>query len=56
VIGPSLHGVPQRIDVGRAKDRFFLNVATAGCGAEVAASTSLVAKETLDPGVYAVRS
>ncbi len=47
-------GVPQWIDVGRANDRFFLNVATAGFGAEVAAGTPSVAKKVLGSVAYVV--
>ncbi len=47
-------GVPRLIDVGRANTRFFLNVATGGFGAEVAASTPAVAKKALGGIAYAV--
>ncbi len=44
----------QRIDVGRANDRFFINVATGGFGAEVAANTPETAKKVLGGLAYAV--
>lgn len=47
-------GVAQRIDVGRANDRFFINVATGGFGAEVAANTPAAAKKVLGGLAYAV--
>ena len=47
-------GVPRLIDVGRANDRFFINVATGGFGAEVAANTPAVAKKALGGIAYAV--
>ncbi|MGE5296800.1 MAG: lipid kinase YegS [Solirubrobacterales bacterium] len=47
-------GVARWIDVGRANDRFFINVATGGFGAEVAASTPHTAKKMLGGLAYAV--
>lgn len=47
-------GVPRQIDVGRANERFFINVATGGFGAEVAAATPPAAKKVLGGLAYAV--
>ena len=47
-------GVPRLIDVGCVNGRYFLNVATGGFGAEVAASTPAVAKKVLGGVAYAV--
>lgn len=49
-----LEGTTRLIDVGRVDDRFFLNVATAGFGAEVAAHTPQAAKKVLGGVAYAV--
>jgi len=47
-------GVTRLIDVGCANGRYFLNVATGGFGAEVAASTPALAKKVLGGVAYAV--
>lgn len=47
-------GEPQHIDVGRVNERFFINVATAGFGADVAAQTPAAAKKILGGAAYAV--
>jgi lipid kinase YegS len=46
--------VGRLVDVGCVNDRFFLNVATAGFGAEVAAHTPATAKKVLGGLAYAV--
>jgi lipid kinase YegS len=46
-------GEPRLIDVGRANERFFINVATGGFAAEVAAKTPEVAKKILGGAAYA---
>lgn len=45
-------GVP--IDVGKAHDRWFINAASSGFGAEVTATTSPELKRLLGPAAYAV--
>jgi len=47
-------GESRRIDVGRVNQRFFINVATGGFGAEVAARTPATAKKILGGAAYAV--
>lgn len=47
-------GAPRQVDVGRANNRYFLNVATGGFGAEVAAHTPATAKKMLGGVAYAV--
>jgi lipid kinase YegS len=45
-------GTPVRIDAGRANDRYFINVASGGFGAEVTASTSAALKSLLGGLAY----
>jgi lipid kinase YegS len=45
-------GVP--IDVGKANDRWFINAATSGFGAEITATTSPELKRLLGPAAYTV--
>ena len=40
-------GEPTRVDVGKANDRFFLNVASGGFGAEVTSKTPKDMKKVL---------
>jgi len=47
-------GTPREIDVGRVNDRFFVNVATGGFGADVTAKTPASAKKVLGGLAYAV--
>ncbi len=47
-------GTPVNVDVGRANDRFFLNVASGGFGAEVTASTPPEMKRLLGGGAYSL--
>ena len=49
-----MEGNASRIDVGKANDHWFLNVASVGFGAEVTASTSPELKRLLGPVAYAV--
>lgn len=42
------------IDVGRANDRWFINAANSGFGAEIAATTSPELKRLIGPAAYAV--
>ena len=45
---------PRKIDVGRADSRFFLNVTSAGFGAEVTATTPGRLKKTLGGSAYTI--
>jgi len=45
---------PVAVDVGRANDKFFLNVASGGFGAEVTASTPPAMKRLLGGGAYSL--
>ncbi|MEN6336096.1 MAG: lipid kinase YegS [Phycisphaerales bacterium] len=47
-------GAPRMIDVGHVNDRFFINVATGGFGADVTAKTPAAAKKVLGGLAYAV--
>jgi len=49
-----MEGNASPIDVGKANDRWFLNVASVGFGAEVTATTSPELKRLLGPAAYAV--
>ena len=49
-----MEGNASRIDVGKANEHWFLNVASVGFGAEVTASTSPELKRLLGPVAYAV--
>jgi len=49
-----MEGNASPIDVGKANDRWFLNVASVGFGAEVTATTSPKLKRLLGPAAYAV--
>src|SRR5437762_11665318 len=49
-----LEGEAVPIDVGKANERWFLNVASAGFGAEVTATTSPELKRLLGPAAYTV--
>ena len=42
------------IDVGKVNDRFFINVASAGFGAEITATTPVKMKKALGGGAYAL--
>ena len=44
----------RRIDVGRVNDRFFINVASGGFGAEITATTPQQLKSALGGGAYAL--
>lgn len=48
-----LEGAPVRLDVGDLNGRAFLNVSTAGVGAETTAEAGIVAKEMFGPLAYA---
>ena len=43
---------PKRIDVGRANDRYFINVTSGGFGAEITATTPVDVKKALGGGAY----
>ncbi len=45
---------PRAIDVGRCNDRVFINVASAGFGAEITATTPVDLKRALGGGAYAL--
>lgn len=47
-------GVHQAIDVGRMNQRYFINVASGGFGAEVTSQTPLALKKTLGGTAYAL--
>lgn len=47
-------GTPRPVDVARANDRFFVNVASAGFGAAVTAGTPVELKDFLGGGAYAL--
>ncbi|MHC4731426.1 MAG: lipid kinase YegS [Planctomycetota bacterium] len=45
---------PRKIDVGRANDRFFINVTSGGFGAEITATTPVDMKKKLGGGAYTI--
>ena len=47
-------GIPRPVDAARANDRVFVNVASAGFGAEVTARTPVRLKDLLGGGAYAL--
>jgi lipid kinase YegS len=50
----ALEGEPARIDLGKVNDRFFVNVASAGFGAEVTVSTPKPMKDRIGGAAYAL--
>jgi YegS/Rv2252/BmrU family lipid kinase len=48
-------GEARPIDVGKVNDRFFINVASGGFGAEVTASTPIEMKKALGGAAYSIR-
>src|SRR5205807_3412945 len=53
-LAPCMEGQAVLIDLGKANDHWFLNVASVGFGAEVTATTSPELKRLLGPVAYAV--
>ena len=53
-LGLCMKGEPISIDIGKANEHWFLNVATVGFGAEVTATTSTELKRLLGPVAYTV--
>jgi lipid kinase YegS len=49
-----MQATPQQIDAGKVNDRYFVNVATGGFGAEVTASTPIKMKNTLGGAAYSL--
>jgi lipid kinase YegS len=47
-------GIPTKIDVGRMNDQYFINVASAGFGAEVTATTPQNMKKVLGGTAYSI--
>lgn len=50
----AVHGTTNTIDIAQANDRYFVNVATGGFGAQVTAETPVQLKNFLGGGAYAL--
>ncbi len=50
----AMHGTAQPVDIIQANERYFINVATGGFGAEVSADTSPALKNFIGGGAYAL--
>ena len=50
----AVHGTAQAIDIVQANDKYFVNVASGGFGAQVAANTPVQLKNFLGGGAYAL--
>ncbi len=48
------HGTPKAVDIVRANDRYFINIASGGFGAQVSADTPVQLKNFLGGGAYAL--
>ncbi len=48
----AIHGTPANVDVVRANERYFLNVASGGFGAQIVADTPTALKHFLGGGAY----
>ncbi len=50
----AVHGTPKAIDIVQANDRYFVNIASGGFGAQVSADTPVQLKNFLGGGAYAL--